>query len=123
MPKLSFDAIEKKLAELNKLKQKLEASRDNARQKSVPKVFVLMKKLGVSLDDLVAASGKKGGTGHKAAGKGNRGKKASGSSKEVRYRHPDTGETWIGKGRPPAWITELEKAGRDRKEFLIHKAQ
>jgi DNA-binding protein H-NS len=120
MPKLSFDAIEKKLAELNKLKQKLETSRNNARQKNVPKVFALMKKLGLTLDDLTAG-GKKGGAGRKAGG--GKGKKAGSSSGQPRYRHPETGETWIGKGRPPAWITTLEKAGRDRKEFLINKGE
>ncbi|SEJ26897.1 H-NS family nucleoid-associated regulatory protein [Achromobacter sp. NFACC18-2] len=32
----------------------------------------------------------------------------------VRYRHPDTGQTWNGIGRPPNWIR-----GEDRSRFLV----
>jgi len=32
----------------------------------------------------------------------------------ARYRHPESGETWSGRGRPPAWI-----AGKDRARFEI----
>ncbi|WP_162499419.1 H-NS histone family protein [Burkholderia mayonis] len=31
-----------------------------------------------------------------------------------RYRDPETGATWTGRGRAPAWI-----AGQDRERFLI----
>lgn len=33
---------------------------------------------------------------------------------DVRYRDPDSGATWTGRGKPPRWI-----AGRDREEFRI----
>jgi DNA-binding protein H-NS len=36
----------------------------------------------------------------------------------VKYRHPDTDETWSGRGKPPAWITKAEAEGRPRSEFL-----
>ncbi len=32
----------------------------------------------------------------------------------VRYRHPDTGQTWNGVGRPPNWIR-----GKDRDRFCV----
>ncbi|MGE8686068.1 MAG: H-NS histone family protein [Achromobacter sp.] len=32
----------------------------------------------------------------------------------VRYRHPETGQTWNGLGRPPNWIR-----GEDRNRFLV----
>jgi len=32
----------------------------------------------------------------------------------ARYRNPQTGETWSGRGRPPAWIE-----ARDRSTFEI----
>ncbi|MEQ0777809.1 H-NS histone family protein [Paraburkholderia tropica] len=32
----------------------------------------------------------------------------------ARYRDPDSGATWSGRGKPPAWIV-----GKDRTEFLI----
>lgn len=33
---------------------------------------------------------------------------------KMRYRNPDTGQDWSGRGRPPAWIE-----GKDRSRFLI----
>ncbi|MBO9353754.1 H-NS histone family protein [Bordetella petrii] len=32
----------------------------------------------------------------------------------VRYRHPETGQTWNGVGRPPNWIK-----GQDREQFRV----
>ncbi|WP_407973065.1 H-NS family nucleoid-associated regulatory protein (plasmid) [Burkholderia pyrrocinia] len=32
----------------------------------------------------------------------------------AKYRHPETGATWSGRGRPPAWID-----GKDRSLFEI----
>lgn len=31
-----------------------------------------------------------------------------------KYRNPETGDTWTGRGKPPKWIQ-----GRNRDEFLI----
>jgi len=66
--------------------------------------------LGMSLADLV-------GLGN---GKATR-KKASpaGSAAPAKYRNPETGETWSGRGRPARWITELEAKGRKREEFAV----
>lgn len=36
----------------------------------------------------------------------------------ARYRNPKTGETWTGRGRPPAWIA----GAKDREAFLIAAA-
>lgn len=33
---------------------------------------------------------------------------------EVRYRDPDSGATWSGRGKPPRWI-----AGKDRAAFQV----
>jgi DNA-binding protein H-NS len=46
-------------------------------------------------------------------------KRASGSSQAnkkvaAKYRNPQTGETWTGRGKTPAWI-----AGQNRDVFLI----
>ena len=35
---------------------------------------------------------------------------------EAKYRHPESGVTWSGRGKPPKWI-----AGKDRSLFLITK--
>lgn len=36
-----------------------------------------------------------------------------------KYRHPTTGETWTGRGRPPRWLVAAESDGADRAEYRI----
>lgn len=37
-----------------------------------------------------------------------------GSKATPKYRDPETGSTWTGRGKPPRWI-----AGKDREQFAI----
>lgn len=37
-----------------------------------------------------------------------------------KFRHPETGEEWSGRGIAPRWIRDAEKDGRSRDEFLIN---
>jgi DNA-binding protein H-NS len=37
----------------------------------------------------------------------------------VKYRNPETNETWTGRGQPSTWIKAMEAAGRKREEFLV----
>jgi DNA-binding protein H-NS len=39
-----------------------------------------------------------------------------------KYRDPQTGETWSGRGRVPRWVLDAESAGRKREEFVIDGA-
>jgi DNA-binding protein H-NS len=43
-----------------------------------------------------------------------------GKKAKAKYRGPK-GETWAGRGLPPGWLTDLEKKGKKREEFLIKK--
>lgn len=36
-----------------------------------------------------------------------------------KYRDPDTGKTWSGRGVMPKWMKAALEAGHDRDEFLI----
>ncbi|MGE8450862.1 MAG: H-NS family nucleoid-associated regulatory protein [Pseudomonadales bacterium] len=42
------------------------------------------------------------------------GSKAKGSVGAPKFRDPETGATWTGRGKPPNWIKD-----KDRAEFLI----
>ncbi|WP_349335392.1 H-NS histone family protein [Delftia sp. DS1230] len=42
------------------------------------------------------------------------GSKAKGSVGTPKFRDPETGATWTGRGKPPNWIKD-----KDRAEFLI----
>ncbi|MBV7542038.1 H-NS family nucleoid-associated regulatory protein [Acidovorax sp. sic0104] len=40
---------------------------------------------------------------------------AKGKTVAPKYRHPETGQTWTGRGKPPTWI----RAEADRSKFAI----
>lgn len=37
-----------------------------------------------------------------------------------KYRNPETGVTWSGRGKAPRWVTEAEAEGKSRDSFLIN---
>jgi DNA-binding protein H-NS len=82
---------------------------------AVRKILKQMKEAGVTVDDLVAASGGKVTRASKA------GKSSAANGKHgilpPKYRDPVSGATWSGHARPPAWIRDVS----DRSVFLISK--
>ncbi len=54
-------------------------------------------------------------------GMGDRGAGRAGSGMKVapKYRHPETGETWTGRGGVAGWLAKELKAGKKREDFLI----
>lgn len=107
MPKMTLSAIEKRIASLQKVAEKL---KKKDRTPAIRAILVQMRKHGVTLEDLKAA-----GKGNAAAPKQARKR----SSVAAKYRHPGTGATWSGRGRTPIWIVEAEKAGQSRDSFAI----
>jgi DNA-binding protein H-NS len=62
----------------------------------------------------------------KTASKPKRPKKSKPASKAAKrgkvapkFRDPETGTTWTGRGRTPVWLRDYEAAGRKREEFSI----
>ena len=45
----------------------------------------------------------------------------TGGKVAVKYRS-HKGEEWSGRGRMPRWLSEAEKNGTDRKEFLVQRS-
>lgn len=41
------------------------------------------------------------------------------SAPQVKYRDPNTGETWSGRGRVARWLAEHLRQGRKAEEFLV----
>lgn len=37
----------------------------------------------------------------------------------AKYRHPDTGEIWTGRGKIPKWMTKLIEQGGSKEDYLI----
>ena len=83
---------------------------------------------GITLEDLggkaKAARGRKPKRG-KAAAKAAKSAKAPAKPAKARkpvaikYRNPESGETWTGRGQPSTWIKAMEAAGRKRDEFAV----
>ena len=114
----SYDAIKKQIARLEAQAKALESARDSKKARAVNRVKALMKKLGVSAEDLSAATPR-----GKGAPKGRRAAAAKPKSTVApKYRDPDSGATWTGRGRPPVWLAQKMAQGRTKEEFLIPAA-
>ena len=122
MPRMTYEAIQKQIAKLQAQAAKIESAQGVAKKKSIAKVMALMKKLGISAEDLKGAEPvKQAKAGSKPSAKktpraGNRSKVAA------KYRHPDSGATWSGRGLPPKWLADQIAAGKSKDQFLIHQA-
>ena len=64
--------------------------------------------LGMSLADLVGLGGGKAAKSQTPR-----------TTTTPKYRDPETGATWSGRGYPAKWITDYEAKGRKREEFAI----
>jgi DNA-binding protein H-NS len=117
MPRQStLKTIRQQIAKLEAQAKKLADGEEDKKRKAIAEVGALMRKLGVSLDDLattpVRAARKAG------AGPAKEKKKVS-KPVPVKFRNGETGETWSGRGRTPRWLVAAEAAGRTRDEFKV----
>ena len=85
--------------------QILEAQREE-RSQAIAKVRALMAEYGLTLADL--------GTRATSAPR-----KASASRVAPKYRHPETGETWSGRGLQPKWLKSALAAGARIDDFKL----
>jgi DNA-binding protein H-NS len=90
-----------------------EAKRESGKKELMEEFRTRAEALGLSLGDLAAAGPPKAG---RPSGKG-----STAQSPAVKYRNPETGETWSGRGRAPKWLTRAEQQGRGREEFAAIK--
>ena len=82
---------------------KLRQAREKAKAADINTVKTLVAKHGLKWGDIKPAS-----TGVKST---------AGSTVPAKYKNPETGATWTGRGRAPVWIKD-----QDRDQFLIDKA-
>ncbi len=76
-------------------------------QKAREQILAIAQELGVSVEELLAAGGKKL--------KGSKGQKV-----QARYQNPgDNSQTWTGRGRQPKWIAEGIAKGKTLDDFRI----
>jgi len=119
MPRRSYEAIRKQIEKLEAQARKLEEAAEQKKKQAVAQVVALMKKLGVSLEDMTGARPRrtraaKGGAKKRAAKKG-----ATRKPVAPKYRNAKTGETWSGRGRTPRWLAALEAQGKSRDDYRV----
>ena len=125
MARQNYAALQAKIEkEIAKLKKQAQALQNKKRLPVIRSIVKSMREYDITPEEIVAAYGK-GGTKARATSKttanakGSRGPRGPVAPK---YRHPESGDTWTGRGKAPRWITEAEAAGRKRDEFLIQTA-
>ena len=85
------------LAEKESLDQQIAAIRKDEREKAIADALKIIKDFELTSDDLF---------GPKA--------KTEKKQSDAKYRDPDTGKTWSGKGRTPKWLE-----GKNKEDFAI----
>ena len=123
MPRTSVaDIIERMtVQELTELIEAAEAKRreklDEARAALRAEMERKAAELGISAGDLFAQTARQETTGQRTRGRKPR--SDAGAKRAAKFRNPETGEEWSGRGRPPRGLAALEAKGRDRREFAV----
>jgi DNA-binding protein H-NS len=119
MPRRSYESLRKQIEKLEAQARKLEEAAEQKKKQAVAQVVALMKKLGVSVDDLGAASPRRGRAAKGAAKKRPASTGAPRKPVAPKYRNGKTGETWSGRGRTPRWLAALEAQGKSRDDYRV----
>ena len=98
------------IAKRDALAKQIEQAQREARSGAVAKVRELMALHGLTVDDI---GGKPCSA--PAAEKQEKERKPA----AIKYRDPDTGDTWTGRGLKPKWLTAKEAAGIAIENFKI----
>lgn len=124
MARESYAALQAKIEkEINKLQKKAEVLQTKRRKPVITQIITSMREYDITPEEIIAAYG--AGKPARAATGGRRktgaARPASAAKRAVapKYRHPQTGETWSGRGKAPRWLAAEEAAGATRDSFLI----
>lgn len=96
-----MSTLQELLAQREALESQIEEIRSTERNSALNQAKELIQTFGLTSEELFGGSQRK---------------KKTIQAVTPKYRHPETGATWSGRGKPPTWI-----AGQDRDHFLIQK--
>lgn len=91
------------MSQIEELKAQAEEVRRQEVATAITEIRERMNQLGLTADDILSD------------GRRTRRASAPGSVGVVKYRNPETGQTWTGKGRTPGWIRDAA----DREVFRV----
>ena len=106
---------------ISKAKQRKQTLAKRSSQAEVSKALAAVaKKHGWTLAELFGPGVPKAAKVAKPAAAPKARKSATqGTKVAAKYRHPETGQTWSGRGILPKWMTEEIAKGRKREDFAI----
>lgn len=118
-------ATERKRIErqIERLQRQQAALMKKERAPIIKQIVGEMRELNISPEDIADAFGQRPGAGrsqHTSPAK-SAAKSKAGKLVPPKYKNPQTGETWTGRGRTPRWLSELEADGASRDDFLIEQ--
>ena len=96
-------------AEIARLQAQAEKLKQSEKSGVIAQARKAIEVYGITAEELFGATGRRSSAGGKPA------KAAAGSVGAPKYRDPETGKTWTGRGKPPTWIA----GAKDRGAFLI----
>ena len=99
------------LSELKGLQHDIEKAIKDRQQQDVQtardQILAIARDAGISVEELLASSGKKAN-------------KGSGPKVKPQYENPaDSSQTWSGRGRQPKWVAEALAGGKKLDQFRI----
>lgn len=97
-------------ATLNELRKKLDEKRKSERMQAIASAKELIKNHELTVADLGLSR------------KGSSAKRAAGDKRGVvaaKYQDHESGKTWTGRGKSPAWLAAQLAAGYTKDDFLI----
>lgn len=104
--------------EITRLQKQAEALQNKQRAPVIASIVRSMREFDISLEELSAAYNKK----KPARAAANPARAAAALPKRTvppKYRNPETGATWTGRGKAPRWISDAEAQNKSRDQFLI----
>lgn len=118
MPRLSFAAQQTKLQkEIGKLMKQSEQLKSKQRKPVLARIVKDMRDHGITIEEVEKAFGARRTAVRKSKSAARN--STGGRGVAPKYRHPETGETWSGRGRVPRWLAAAEAAGAARESFAI----
>lgn len=111
------DALARINSQIQTLRRRADTLRINSRAAALQKIIRQMHEFQISPAEIQAAHGTAKSTGRKRKPAAER----AGSRRLVapKYRHPESGDTWSGRGRAPRWLVAAERAGAERSQFRV----
>jgi len=126
MARETYAALQAKIEkEINKLQKKAEVLQTKRRKPVIASIITSMREYDITPEEIAAAFGSNKParaatpSGRRKAGAAARPANAAKRAVAPKYRHPQTGETWSGRGKAPRWLAAEEANGATRDSFLI----